>query len=89
MNTPREPLAPVRAVAEKPRLSPPEAVEYLERQHGVRIAAVTLMNLRSKGGGPAFRKFGARVLYDIECLDDWAIAKLGGRRASTSDSSAH
>ena len=40
----------------KKRLRRDEAVEYLERVHGVVIAAATLAKMVTKGGGPRFVK---------------------------------
>lgn len=48
----------------------------------LRLAVGTLQNKRVSGGGPAFFKFGARVLYSRQDLEDWAKAR---RRTSTSD----
>ena len=42
----------------------------------------TLEKFRVVGGGPAFHKFGRRVLYTYEDLEAWAE---GTRRQSTSD----
>jgi excisionase family DNA binding protein len=42
----------------------------------------TLAKLRISGGGPAFYKFGRRVLYDPKDLESWAMER---RRNSTSD----
>jgi predicted DNA-binding transcriptional regulator AlpA len=41
-----------------------------------------LNKLRSTGGGPAFFKIGARVVYDVFDLDQWLDQH---RRRSTSD----
>lgn len=46
------------------------------------ISPRTLEKYRVVGGGPAFHKFGSRVLYSIKDLDIWAADR---RRRSTSD----
>lgn len=61
------------------------AANYLSSDWGVPVAPTTLAKLAVVGGGPAFRKFGRFPLYDIADLDQWATAKLGPRRQSTSD----
>jgi len=42
----------------------------------------TMERLRLEGRGPAFRKFGRRVMYQWRDVLDWADAQ---RRTSTSD----
>jgi len=47
------------------------------------VSARTLEKWRSEGhDGPPYRKFGRKVLYDIQELEQWAEAQ---RRRSTSD----
>ena len=53
-----------------------QASEYLN------VSPRTLEKYRVTGGGPAFHKFGRRVLYFLKDLDSWAAAR---RRNSTSD----
>ena len=53
-----------------------EAAEWLG------LSPRTLDRYRVSGGGPAFHRFGSRVRYLAEDLDDWASAR---RRLSTSD----
>ena len=48
----------------------------------IRLAVGTLQNKRVQGGGPAFHKFGGRVLYSRRDLEAWANSR---RRTSTSD----
>jgi hypothetical protein len=51
---------------------------------GYRTAAATLNKLRCLGGGPEFRKFGRRPLYQEEALLSWAQARTSGPKRSTS-----
>jgi hypothetical protein len=51
----------------------------------LRLAVGTLQNKRVAGTGPAFHKFGGRVLYSRQDLDAWANTR---RRLSTSDPGA-
>lgn len=68
------------------RLRRTEAAAYLQTRHGLTCAPATLAKLACHGGGPKFRKPGARtVLYDRDELDRWAAEKLGRPLASTSD----
>ncbi|MFO1127728.1 MAG: helix-turn-helix domain-containing protein [Rhodospirillales bacterium] len=55
------------------------AAEYLD------CSASKLNKLRSKGGGPAYAKIGAIVVYNTADLDEWVVAH---RRTSTSDGGA-
>jgi excisionase family DNA binding protein len=61
------------------KLDTAEAAEYLG------LGKSTLDKLRVTGGGPAFFKVGARVVYDSADLDAW-IAQH--RRSSTSQNTA-
>lgn len=54
----------------------PEASEYLG------LSSRTLEKHRTYGTGPAYRKLGGRVVYDLADLTLWADS---GLRASTSD----
>ena len=47
------------------------------------LSTRTLERFRLEGRGPAFRKFGRRVMYALEDIMAWAD---GQRRTSTSDS---
>jgi hypothetical protein len=63
-------------IEKKPYLTEREAAEML------RLKAGTLQNKRVLGTGPAFYKFGSRVLYAPNDLEAWAAVR---RRTSTSD----
>jgi hypothetical protein len=65
-----------------------EASSYLLEKHGVRVASKTLDKWRCIGGGPSFRRFGRKIVYDRQALDEWAALKLGGALRSTSDTGA-
>ena len=68
------------------RLSRAEAASYLHLQHGIRRKATTLAKLAVVGGGPAFRRIGARhVAYDRSELDRWAEALLSRELRSTAE----
>ncbi|MCP3960300.1 MAG: helix-turn-helix domain-containing protein [bacterium] len=69
----------MRTETTSPFLTTQEAARYL------RLRPSTLARWRSVGGGPPFRKFGGRVVYSREELEEYAEA---GRRVSTSDSGA-
>ena len=71
------------------RMRTPEASKYLEAVHCVTRAPNTLNKLACIGGGPAFRKAGARTrLYDRAELDRWALEILGPELSSTADIAA-
>jgi hypothetical protein len=61
-----------------------EAGEYLKNKYGFG-SRQTLAKLAVIGGGPAYQKAGAAVLYTYESLDAWAAAKIGRIQTSTSD----
>jgi len=64
-------------------LSRPEAADYLTAK-GLRVSKNTLGKLATVGGGPMFRKFGARVVYTEHDLEAWAKARLSDPVANTS-----
>lgn len=55
---------------ESPYLSEPEAAKYL------RIGGSTLSSMRSRGGGPKYRKHGRMTLYRLADLDEWSNARV-------------
>jgi len=60
-----------------------EAAEFLTSE-GYPIKASTLAKLASIGGGPVFRKFGSRPIYEQTDLLEWAKSRAGEKLASTS-----
>ncbi len=60
------------------------AGEYLKSKYGFG-SAKTLAKLATLGGGPEFHKAGPAALYAPQALDEWALAKIGGARRSTSE----
>lgn len=50
-----------------PLLSTRQAADYLNRLY----APATLESMRTRGGGPPFRKINGRVFYLPEDLDAW------------------
>ncbi len=62
-----------------PFLTTKEAARYL------RLRPSTLAQWRWTGGGPAYRKFGGRVVYSQQELEEFTEA---ARRLSTSDQGA-
>lgn len=61
-----------------------EAAEYLTAR-GLRVARNTLQKLATIGGGPAYRRFGGRVVYMSTDLDAWITTKLTPPRFSSSE----
>jgi predicted DNA-binding transcriptional regulator AlpA len=55
------------------------------KSRGLSIAKQTLAKLAVTGGGPAFRKFGNRVVYDPADVEAWIERRLTGPRKSTSE----
>jgi len=68
-------------------LSRREAASFLQN-HGFPIAAKTLATLVSRGGGPAYRRFGQRALYHPRDLLAWAEARLAPPRRSSAEADA-
>ena len=61
---------------------PPVFLTATEAAGFLPISTVTLSRWRIEGSGPAYRKFGRRVVYAHADLTAWADAR---RRASTSE----
>ena len=61
-----------------------EAAQYLQ-QHGFPVAARTLATLVSRGGGPAYRRFGQRALYRTEDLLAWAESRCSPPRRNSAE----
>jgi excisionase family DNA binding protein len=62
--------------------TPPCFLRVREAAELLRVSTVTLGRWRVSGRGPAFRKFGRRVLYALSDLLEWADDQ---RRLSTSE----
>ncbi|MDY7091571.1 MAG: helix-turn-helix domain-containing protein [Acidobacteriota bacterium] len=50
----------------RPYLSTVEAAEFLH------LSPQTLEGYRCRGGGPAYRKHGRRVVYHVDDLERWS-----------------
>jgi len=61
-----------------------EAAQYLKRL-GYPVAARTLATLVSRGGGPAYRRFGQRALYRTEDLLAWAESRCSPPRRNSAE----
>ena len=68
-----------------PNLTPSEASDRLNEQHGIKRKPVTLAKLRCLGGSPPYFKAGRSILYPQDDLDDWAKELLGDIQTSTSE----
>jgi hypothetical protein len=61
-----------------------QAADYLLTQYGFG-AASTLAKGVVTGDSPEYRKAGRMVVYTKTALDEWALAKIGPPRKSSSD----
>ena len=55
------------------------------RSAGYPVAPATLATRASRGGGPPFRRFGARPLYRWADLVEWAQSRLSPPLRSTAE----
>jgi hypothetical protein len=60
-----------------------EATAAALTESGFPVASTTLATKATRGGGPAFQKFGKRPLYRWADVLAWARSKLGPRVTST------
>lgn len=58
------------------------------RTMGFPVADKSLATRASRGGGPPYRRFGARVLYRWGDALDWARSRLSAPVRSTSEADA-
>jgi len=61
-----------------------EAARFLQ-ERGFPVAARTLATLVSRGGGPAYRRFGQRALYRTEDLLAWAESRCSPPRRNSAE----
>jgi len=59
-----------------------EAAQYLA-ELGLRVSKNTLQKWATVGGGPVYRRFGNRAVYQAGDLDEWALAKLSAPRRTS------
>jgi hypothetical protein len=62
-----------------------EAAAYVSESYGFPCSCQWLAKLAVIGGGPIFRKAGRYPIYELGDLDQWARARIGPARRSTSD----
>jgi len=55
---------------------------------GYPTAPATLATMATRGNGPAYRRYGARVVYTWRDLHDWARGRLSKRMSSTAEGDA-
>ena len=60
------------------------AAQFLS-ERGYKTAPATLATKRSRGGGPRFRRFGPRIVYEPSELLEWARSRLSGPVSNTSE----
>jgi hypothetical protein len=70
--------APVAAQAHAADAGNPEFLTTEEAAVFLRLSPRTLEKQRVLGGGPRYRKFGARVLYAVADLRTWADSRAYG-----------
>lgn len=66
------------------RMRRPELSLYLLEVHGIRLSVATLAKLAVYGGGPAFQYDGRFPVTAPQWADEFATARLGPVRTSTS-----
>ncbi len=64
-------------------LPPPAAAAFLA-ERGCQTAPKTLAKLRCVGGGPEFRRFGRKIVYETSALLKWAEARISPPLRNTS-----
>lgn len=67
-----------------PYLLRPESADFLTKL-GFPTTKNTLQKFATVGGGPIYRLFGHRAVYQRDDLVAWAEARLSTPRRSTSD----
>ena len=62
-----------------------DAAAYVTGRYGFPCSRQWLAKLAVVGGGPVFHKAGRYPIYKPADLDQWAQARIGPERSSTSD----
>ncbi|GHT74575.1 hypothetical protein AGMMS50222_03950 [Endomicrobiia bacterium] len=65
-----------------------EASFYATQVKGCPVSIKTLQTLVSRGGSPEFQKFGRRIVYKKQSIDNWLASKLSPVLTSSSDKGA-
>ena len=65
-------------------LTRPEAAKYLDNC-GLPVSKNTLQKMACVGGGPGYRIFGNRAIYQQSDLDRWAEDRMSLPRRNTSE----
>lgn len=68
-------------------LTRPEAAKYLTNC-GLPVSKNTLQKMACLGGGPGYRIFGNRAIYQESDLDRWAENRMSLPRQNTSEANA-
>lgn len=53
-----------------------EASAYLTGTLGLPVSVQSLSKYITNGGGPVYQKFGGRVVYTQEALEEWVSSRL-------------
>ena len=73
------------AVVDRTTLMTREQIAATLTEAGFPVRPATLATKAVRGGGPPFRRFGNKPLYEVGLAFDWALARLGPNRVSTSE----
>jgi hypothetical protein len=60
-----------------------DAEQYIRTTYDVKCSPGTLAKMAVDGTGPAFRRWGHAVVYEVDDLDSWAQARLSPKVHST------
>lgn len=85
----REEQEAARRIGASERASPAGRSRYLDPAQAAELLHMsrsTMDKLRCIGGGPPFRKFGRKILYEIGDLEAWAAAHQRFSSTSNADS---
>lgn len=55
---------------------------------GFPVPVATLATMATRGGGPAYQRFGRHVLYRWGTARAWAVGRLSSPRSNTSEADA-
>ena len=55
------------------------------RNRGLPCSPLTLQKYATTGDGPKYHKFGGRVAYSEEAIDEWISERLGAAIRSSSE----
>lgn len=73
----------LNAILHKEYWSTAEAVFYIQKVKGIQTTESSLRTAISRGGGPAYFKWGRTVRYTKQLIDEWIDNKMSAPKSNS------